>query len=108
MKINSDLDVKQQYSLGKSDSKSGKASSETSGSVSSESTSSASYVSLSPASQAASTASASNVGDTAGPFDKKKVEQIKVAIASGQFQVNAGNIADSLISSVRGLLSPGA
>lgn len=37
-------------------------------------------------------------------FDTAKVEQIKAAIASGQFQVNADKIADGLISTVRDLL----
>ncbi|QFY42426.1 flagellar biosynthesis anti-sigma factor FlgM [Candidatus Methylospira mobilis] len=109
MKINNEVDIslKQQYSLGKGDAKSGKTGAGSTGSVSG-ATDSASYVSLSPASQAASTASTSGVHDSQGPFDAKKVEQIKSAIASGQFQVNAGNIADSLITSVHGLLSSGA
>lgn len=34
-------------------------------------------------------------------FDAKKVEQIKAAIASGAFKVDAGKIADGLIDSVR-------
>lgn len=34
-------------------------------------------------------------------FDAKKVEQIKAAIASGTFKVDAGKIADGLIDSVR-------
>lgn len=38
-------------------------------------------------------------------FDSKKVEEIKAAIASGQFQVNAGRIADGLIDTVKDLLS---
>jgi len=103
MKIN-DVGLNQQYPLGKSEPKSGKSSAEKGGSVSSSSAASASVVSLSPASQAASTVSTSSVQDN-GPFDANKVEQIKSAIASGQFQVNAGNIADSLISSVHGLLT---
>lgn len=36
-----------------------------------------------------------------GVFDAKKVEQIKAAIASGAFKVDAGKIADGLIDSVK-------
>ncbi|HJV73412.1 MAG TPA: flagellar biosynthesis anti-sigma factor FlgM [Noviherbaspirillum sp.] len=38
-------------------------------------------------------------------FDAKKVEEIKAAIASGQFQVNAERVADGLLSTVKDLLS---
>jgi len=38
-------------------------------------------------------------------FDAKKVEEIKAAIASGRFQVNAGRIADGLIDTVKDLIS---
>ncbi|MGE5650137.1 flagellar biosynthesis anti-sigma factor FlgM [Noviherbaspirillum sp. UKPF54] len=38
-------------------------------------------------------------------FDSKKVEEIKAAIASGRFQVNAGRIADGLIDTVKDLIS---
>jgi negative regulator of flagellin synthesis FlgM len=41
---------------------------------------------------------------TGGVFDTKKVEEIKAAIASGQFQVDAGKIADGLIDSVRDMI----
>ncbi len=37
-------------------------------------------------------------------FDSKKVEDIKAAIASGQFQVNAESVADGLLSSVNELV----
>jgi len=37
-------------------------------------------------------------------FDVKKVEEIRNAIAEGRFQVNAGAIADKLLSSVSELL----
>lgn len=40
-----------------------------------------------------------------GAFDAQKVEEIKAAIASGQFQVNAERIADGLIDSVKDLIS---
>jgi negative regulator of flagellin synthesis FlgM len=103
MKIN-DVGLTQQFPLGKGEPKSGKSNAEKGSSVASSSVSSASVVSLSSASQVASTASTSSVQDS-GPFDAHKVEQIKSAIASGQFQVNAGNIADSLIASVHGLLA---
>lgn len=38
-------------------------------------------------------------------FDAKKVEEIKAAIASGQFQVNAGRVADGLLATVKDLIS---
>jgi len=38
-------------------------------------------------------------------FDASKVEAIKSAIASGQFQINPDNIADGLISSTKELLA---
>lgn len=37
-------------------------------------------------------------------FDTQKVEEIKAAIADGQFKVDAGKVADSLIETVRGLI----
>jgi negative regulator of flagellin synthesis FlgM len=39
-----------------------------------------------------------------GVFDTKKVEEIKAAIASGQFQVDSAKIADGLIDSVRDMI----
>lgn len=39
-----------------------------------------------------------------GDFNAARVEQIRQAISSGQYQVNTGNIADGLIKSVRELL----
>jgi negative regulator of flagellin synthesis FlgM len=41
---------------------------------------------------------------TGGVFDTKKVEEIKAAIASGQFQVDPAKIADGLIDSVRDMI----
>ncbi|MEE9331355.1 MAG: flagellar biosynthesis anti-sigma factor FlgM [Methylophilaceae bacterium] len=38
-------------------------------------------------------------------FDTEKVDAIKSAIASGQFSVDSGNVADGLISSVKDLLN---
>lgn len=38
-------------------------------------------------------------------FDAKKVEEIKAAIASGRFQVNAERVADGLIDTVKDLIS---
>jgi negative regulator of flagellin synthesis FlgM len=38
-------------------------------------------------------------------FDTQKVEEIKAAIASGQFQVDAGRIADGLLNTVKDLIS---
>jgi negative regulator of flagellin synthesis FlgM len=40
----------------------------------------------------------------AAPFDVSRVSQIKQAIADGKFQINAGAIADRLISSARELV----
>ena len=37
-------------------------------------------------------------------FDVKKVEEIRNAIAEGRFKVNAGAVADNLLSSVSDLL----
>ena len=41
---------------------------------------------------------------TAGVFDTKKVEEIKAAIASGQFQVDPEKVADGLLESVSDLI----
>jgi negative regulator of flagellin synthesis FlgM len=41
----------------------------------------------------------------ASSFDAARVSQIKQAIAEGQFQINAGAIADRLISSARELVN---
>ena len=41
---------------------------------------------------------------TSGAFDSKKVAEIKAAIASGQFQVNAEKVADGLMDTVRDLI----
>jgi negative regulator of flagellin synthesis FlgM len=41
----------------------------------------------------------------AGVFDAKKVDEIKAAIASGQFKVDAGRVAVGLIDSVKDLVS---
>ncbi|MFZ4699528.1 MAG: flagellar biosynthesis anti-sigma factor FlgM [Candidatus Methylumidiphilus sp.] len=41
-------------------------------------------------------------------FDADKVEQIKTAIASGQFQVDPSKVADGLLQSVKDLLGKGA
>ena len=44
-----------------------------------------------------------NMSDTA-VFDAQKVEEIKAAIAEGQFKVDTGKVADSLIETVQNLL----
>lgn len=40
-----------------------------------------------------------------GVFDTKKVDEIKAAIASGTFQVNAESVADGLMDTVKDLIS---
>ncbi|HWT72654.1 MAG TPA: flagellar biosynthesis anti-sigma factor FlgM [Oxalicibacterium sp.] len=42
---------------------------------------------------------------TSSVFDTKKVEEIKAAIANGQFQVNAESVADGLMDTVKDLIS---
>lgn len=39
-------------------------------------------------------------------YDAEKVEAIKLAISNGQFQIDAGKIADGLINTVRDMLGP--
>lgn len=39
-----------------------------------------------------------------GVFDSKKVAEIKAAIASGKFQVNAEKVADGLMDTVKDLI----
>ena len=43
-------------------------------------------------------------GGSSQVFDSKKVERIKAAITSGQFQVNSEKVADGLLDTVRDLL----
>jgi negative regulator of flagellin synthesis FlgM len=57
-------------------------------------------VTLSPKAQALTSQTATN-----GVFDAGKVEEIKAAIASGTFQVDAERVADGLIDTVKDLLS---
>lgn len=56
-------------------------------------------VRLSSQGQALSAAGSSNQ-----VFDSKKVDRIKAAISSGQFQVNSEKVADGLLDTVRDLL----
>lgn len=51
---------------------------------------------------------AAGVGADEPVFDAGKVEQIKSAIASGQFQVDSSKVADGLLQSVRDLLGRGS
>ena len=44
------------------------------------------------------------LSDVNSTFDAKKVESIRAAIAEGSFKVNAGNVADGLLQSVRDLI----
>ncbi len=62
-------------------------------------------VSLSGTTQATLSAS---VGADEPVFDAGKVEQIKSAIASGQFQVDSSKVADGLLQSVKDLLGKAA
>ncbi|MFC6521283.1 flagellar biosynthesis anti-sigma factor FlgM [Undibacterium arcticum] len=39
-------------------------------------------------------------------FDAKKVDEIKLAISDGQFQVNSEKVADGLLQTVKDLLHP--
>jgi negative regulator of flagellin synthesis FlgM len=45
------------------------------------------------------------VASSAGVFDTNKVEEIKAAIANGQFKVNAESVADGLMDTVKDLIS---
>ncbi|MBM5575280.1 flagellar biosynthesis anti-sigma factor FlgM [Deefgea sp. CFH1-16] len=54
---------------------------------------------------AAQLSNAAGVGKSDSPFDSKKVEQIRQAIAEGRFTIKPEAIADGLISSVKSLLA---
>jgi len=56
-------------------------------------------VSLSPQSQ-----TLTGVSGSGAVFDVSKVQEIKDAIASGRFQVDAGKVADGLIDTVKDLI----
>lgn len=71
----------------------------TSGASGSGSTSSAVNVSLSTQLQSVM----EQVGDTA-VFDTQKVDEIKAAITSGQFQIDTGKVADGLLKTVSELM----
>ena len=43
---------------------------------------------------------------TSAVFDAKKVDEIKLAISDGQFQVNPEKVADGLLQTVKDLLHP--
>ncbi len=58
-------------------------------------------VSLSSQSQALA-----GVSSSSAVFDVSKVQEIKDAIASGRFQVDAGKVADGLIDTVKDLIRP--
>lgn len=65
-----------------------------------------------PAAAQATTASVSTNLDQAkaldsatAPFNSQKVTEIRQAISEGQFQIDAGKVASSLIEGVRGLLA---
>jgi negative regulator of flagellin synthesis FlgM len=49
-------------------------------------------------------ASASQVS-SGSVFDSQKVNEIKMAIANGQFKVNAESVADGLMNTVKDLIS---
>ena len=46
------------------------------------------------------------VSNDSAVFDVSKVQEIKDAIASGRFQVDAGKVADGLIDTVKELIRP--
>ena len=64
-------------------------------------TASTDTVSLSSQSQALAGAS-----NDSAVFDVSRVQEIKDAIASGRFQVDAGKVADGLIDTVKDLIRP--
>lgn len=41
---------------------------------------------------------------TSNVFNAKKVEEIKLAIANGNFKINADKVADGILDTVKGLL----
>jgi negative regulator of flagellin synthesis FlgM len=49
-------------------------------------------------------ASAALSGSGAAPIDQARVQEIRLAIAEGRFQINASAIADRLIDTARDLL----
>jgi negative regulator of flagellin synthesis FlgM len=71
------------------------------GNTASASSASTDTVSLSSQSQALA-----SVSSTGAVFDTSKVQEIKDAIASGRFQVDAGKVADGLIDTVKDLIRP--
>ena len=69
--------------------------------VSKTASASADTVKLSAQSQALA-----GVSNDSAVFDVSKVQEIKDAIASGRFQVDAGKVADGLIDTVKDLIRP--
>lgn len=47
---------------------------------------------------------AANGSDSASPVDSSKIAELRAAIASGQFKINSGAIADRLLDTARELV----
>ncbi len=97
MKIDDALKQVSGITTGNQETKSTKTASKASGGATTEN------VTLSPASSQLR-ALASNLGSES-VFDEIKVAEIKSAIAGGQFKVNTDKVAESLIDSVKELLT---
>lgn len=50
--------------------------------------------------------SLSGQASTGAVFDAKKVDEIKLAISDGQFQVDSEKVADGLLQTVKDMLQP--
>ena len=64
----------------------------------------ASTVTVSSMARSMETRAASGVGEASSDFNAAKVAQVKAAIAQGTYKVNAGAIADKLLSNAQQVL----